>query len=313
MDQRTASLETAMAADSDKTELAPAKVNLALHVIGPRSDGYNEIETLVVFTDYADAVSTAPCAEGRMALTVRGPFATSLATTRPTDNLAVRAATELIAAAGKKVPPTRLVLAKRIPVAAGLGGGSADAAATLRLLNRKWGLGLGADALAGIGRRLGADVPMCILSRPLVAAGIGDRITPVGGMPAMPIVLAHPGGAMQTADVFARLPHAERSPLPAMPARFGKLLDVIFWLRKARNDLEEPAAAVSKHAGAAARALRSDPECLFARMSGSGAAAFGIFTTMDAAERAAARLREVKPGWWVLPAMTGASDDGSTS
>ena len=312
MDQVAAALETAVGT-AGRTELAPAKINLALHVTGLRPDGYHAIETLVVFADYADAVSLAPCAEGRMGLTLRGPFAAALADAPPADNLAIRAAIGLAAAAGgKKQSPMRIVLNKRIPVAAGLGGGSADAAAVLRLLNREWKLNLGEDKLAAIGRRLGADVPMCMASRPLIATGIGEIIKPVDGMPAMPIVLAHPGVAVPTASVFSRVGHAERSPLPEMPKGFRSLLDVIFWLRKARNDLEEPAAAESKHAGAAAKALRADPECLFARMTGSGAAAFGIFTTMDAAERAAARLREAKRGWWVTPAMTGASNDRSS-
>ena len=309
MKEIAAALETAIAADASRTELAPAKINLALHVTGRRPDGYHHIETLVVFADFGDMVTTAPGADGRMGLSVKGQFAPPLAeAVPPADNLVVRAATELARAAGsRKLPGAKLVLTKRIPVAAGLGGGSADAAATLCLLNREWGLRLGHDKLAEIGLRLGADVPMCIASRPLIATGIGERLKPAHGIPAMPIVLAHPGGSLSTADVFARLARADRTSLPEAPARFRSLLDVIFWLRKARNDLEEPAIAASKTAGAAAKALRSDPECLFARMSGSGAAAFGIFTTMDAAERAAARLQEAKPRWWVVPAMTGAS------
>ena len=313
MDDIAAALETAIVADASRTELAPAKINLALHVTGRRPDGYHAIETLAVFADFGDVVTATLGAEGRMGLSVKGHFAPALAdATQPADNLVVRAATELTRITGaRKLPAARLTLTKRIPVAAGLGGGSADAAATLRLLNRQWGLGHAPDKLAKIGLRLGADVPMCLASRPLIATGVGERITPVHGVPAMPVVLAHPGGPVPAAGVFGRLAPAERTPLPATPARFRSLLDVIFWLRKARNDLEEPAAAVSKTAVAAAKALRSDPECLFARMSGSGAAAFGIFTTMDAAERAAARLQEAKPRWWVVPAMTGASPEES--
>jgi len=309
MDRIAAAVEQAIDGDAARSELASAKINLALHVTGRRTDGYHQIETLVVFADYADVVSAAPCADGRMRLTIRGPFAAALAeTTQPNDNLAIRAAAELMRAAGrKKLPPMKLALTKRLPVAAGLGGGSADAAATLRLLDRLWGMRLGDEKLAEIGLRLGADVPMCLLSRPLVAKGVGDKITLVTGMPSLPVVLAHPGVAVPTAAVFARLGQDERSPLPPLPTRFDTLLDVIFWLRKARNDLAEPAAKVAKPAAAGARALMSDSECLFARMSGSGAAAFGIFTTADAAERAAARLREAKPGWWVASATTMAS------
>lgn len=309
MDSLAAAVEMAIVADAGRTELARAKINLALHVTGRKPDGYHLIETLAVFADYADVVSVARGAPGRMGLSVKGPFAPALAeTVEATDNLAIRAARELGRAVGKRVlPPTKLVLTKRIPIAAGLGGGSADAAAALRLLNREWDLQFNEEKLAAIGLALGADVPMCLASRPLIATGIGETIRSISGMPAIPIVLAHPGGTVSTADVFARLQPAERTPLPALPNRFHSLLDVIFWLRKARNDLAEPAATVSPLASAAAKALTADSECLFARMSGSGAAAFGIFTTMDAAERAAARLQKAKPGWWIVAAKTGPS------
>jgi 4-diphosphocytidyl-2-C-methyl-D-erythritol kinase len=148
---------------------------------------------------------------------------------------------------------------------------------------------------------------MCLTSKPLVAKGIGERITPVSGMPAMPIVLAAPGTALKTASVFTKLEVGERSPLPPLPPKFGSLLEVIFWLRQARNDLTEPATLVNKAAGSAAKVLMRDPDCLFARMSGSGAAAFGIFASMGAAERAAERIRDAKPSWWVTAAMTLAS------
>jgi len=301
-------------AEAGRTETARAKINLALHVFGRRPDGYHQVETLVVFADFGDTIGAEPGTGGDVELTVGGPFADLLADTQPSANLAVRAATELIAASGgKRAPPTRLVLTKRIPIAAGLGGGSADAAAALRLLNRAWGIGLDPEGLAGIGQRLGADVPMCLLSRPLVATGIGEELTAVDGMPTMPIVLAHPGGAVSTASVFARVAKADRSPLPAWPPKLKALADVVAWLKETRNDLEEPAAAASERAGAAAQALRAEPECLFARMTGSGAAAFGIYATRHAASRAAGRLRQGNPGWWVTEATTGASDDGGGS
>jgi 4-diphosphocytidyl-2-C-methyl-D-erythritol kinase len=302
----------AFEAHAGHTEAAPAKINLALHVTGRRPDGYHDIETLAVFADFGDAVSLAPGGEEGVGLVLGGPSAAAIADTPPAANLVVRAANELIAAGhGTKPRPVRLVLSKRIPVAAGLGGGSADAAATLRLLNREWDLGLGLDALVGIGQRLGADVPMCLLSQPLVATGIGERLTPVGGMPAMPIVLAHPGGMVSTAGVFARVTNARRSPLPAWTG-FRTLADVVAWLKETRNDLEEPAAMFSEGAPAAATALGSDPECLFARMTGTGAAAFGICPTADAAARCASRIGRAQPGWWVVPATTGGSNRGGT-
>lgn len=308
MDDIVQAIEEAIGDGGSGSELASAKINLALHVLGRRADGYHQIESLVVFADFADVVSAQRSEDGRMRLSVKGPLADKLANTPPNENLAIRAASELMRAVeGKrkgKLPPTRLVLTKRIPVAAGLGGGSADAGATLRLLNREWRLNLGDDALARIALRLGADVPMCLASRPLIARGIGDRLTPVAGMPELPIVMVHAGAEVKTAEVFAKLSHEDRSPLPPMPAQFRSLLDVIFWLRQARNDLAEPAMMVSKSAATAAKTLMRDPDCLFARMSGSGAAAFGIFAQMSAAERAAERIREAKPTWWVTAAMT---------
>lgn len=306
MDALAKAIEQAIGEGAPGSELAYAKINLALHVLGRRTDGYHQIETLVVFADYADVVSTLPSEDGRMRLSVRGPFAAKLKEgTPPAENLAIRAASELMRAAGKRQPPPAWVtLVKRIPIAAGLGGGSADAAATLRLLAREWNLGLSDDDLLRISMRLGADVAMCLASRPLIARGIGEQVTPMTGMPALPIVLAHPGVDVATRDVFAALPAGERTPMPPMPAKFTSLLEVIFWLRQARNDLAEPAATVNKAAASAARAIMRDPDCLFARMSGSGAAAFGIFVTLEAAERAAVRLRDARPHWFVTAAMT---------
>jgi 4-diphosphocytidyl-2-C-methyl-D-erythritol kinase len=290
-------------------ELAWAKINLALHVLGRRTDGYHNLESLVVFADYGDILRAVPAPEGRMRLSVRGDFAEALhQTTKAEENLVIRAARDLARAAGKApVGPMLIELVKRLPVAAGLGGGSADAAAALRLLDREWKTGLGAPRLAEIGRGLGADVPMCLVSRPLIASGVGERLTTIPNMPSLPIVLAHPGVPVRTADVFARLVAAERAPLPPLPAKFTSLLDVIFWLRQARNDLAEPASEVNKAAGSAAKALMRDPDCLFARMSGSGAAAFGVFINLPAAERASERLKAAKPDWWVVAARTLAS------
>jgi 4-diphosphocytidyl-2-C-methyl-D-erythritol kinase len=303
-------VEAAIGAEGIPTELAGAKINLALHVTGRRADGYHLIESLVAFADYGDVVGARPASDGRMRLVVKGPLAEALdKAAKPADNLVIRAATELTRAAGPRarLPAMKLFLLKRLPIAAGLGGGSADAAATLRLLDRLWQLDLGEAKLAEIALTLGADVPMCLQSRPLLARGIGERLTPVLGMPALPVVLVQPRAALSTTAVFARLAPGERTPLPPLPARFKSLLEVIFWLRQARNDLAEPAAAVSKSAATAAKALMRDPDCLFARMSGSGAAAFGIFASMKAAERAAARIAERKVNWWIAPVMTRAS------
>jgi len=304
-DHLTRAVEAAVAdSGSVATELAYAKINLALHVLGRRTDGYHQLETLVTFADFADVVHATPSDDARMHLTVKGPFAGVLSEGTPAgSNLVIRAAGELHQLA-KRAPPLRLTLNKRIPVASGLGGGSADAAATLRLLTREWKLPASEEELVRIGQRLGADVPMCLQSRPLIARGIGEKITPLAGLPALPVVIAVPSVAIRTAEVFAKLAPGERTALPPLPAKFGTVYDVIFWLRQARNDLSEPATLVDKAAGAAAKAVGRDPDCLFARMSGSGAAAFGIFVSLEAAERAAVRLREQKPAWFISAAMT---------
>ena len=297
----------AVSGGASGAELAPAKINLALHVVSRRTDGYHLIDSLVVFADYADLVSAVPSPGRQVELTLDGHFANELdLLSRPRDNLVVRAAEALIGEAGKKrkVPPTQLVLTKRIPIGAGLGGGSADAAATLRLLNRRWGLGLDDVRLGKIGLNLGADVPMCLMPKPVIARGIGERLTPVIGMPRLPVVLAHPSIPLSTTAVYARLDHAERSPLPPMPKRFDSVIAFAIWLRQTRNDLSEPAKAETGLAAAAVKALSSDPGCLFARMSGSGAAAFGIFPKLSTAEKAAERLRHKRPNWWVVAVET---------
>jgi 4-diphosphocytidyl-2-C-methyl-D-erythritol kinase len=222
-------------------------------------------------------------------------------------NIVTRAAEALAAMIGRG-SSVQVTLTKRLPIAAGLGGGSADAAAVLRLLNRLWELQLADAQLAEIGVRLGADVPMCLVQQPLLASGIGEQVAPFSGMPALPVVLACPPVSVSTAAVFAALA-ADRpvAGLPPLPARFGAPADVAGWLRQTRNDLAAPAAEVDRHAADAAEALGSDAGCLFARMSGSGAAAFGIFPSRTAAERAAARLRAAHPDWWVAATLTGGS------
>ncbi len=308
MDQFAEALEMAIGG-TRRTELAGAKINLALHVGARRSDGYHLLESMVVFADFGDALTAAPASNSHAEVTVKGPFARDLvATTEPGENLAIRAAEALAMEAGfSSARQTRLVLNKRLPVAAGLGGGSADAAATLRLLDRQWGLGFGTPGLVRIGQRLGADVPMCLTSQPLFAEGIGERIRPIFGIPRLPIVLASPPVQLSTSDVFAALDEETRSPLPPLPGKFSYPLDLVFWLRQTRNDLSDAASRVSKRARAAAKVLARDRDCLFARMSGSGPAAFGIFASNAASERAAARIRDAKPSWWVVSAVAGGS------
>jgi 4-diphosphocytidyl-2-C-methyl-D-erythritol kinase len=275
---------------------APAKVNLALHVLGRHPDGYHELDTLVVFADVGDTVSVRPA--DAIALSVDGAFA-GIAPPGG-DNLVLKAAALLRERAGVAAG-AEIRLTKRLPAGAGFGGGSADAAAALHALNDLWVLGLGLDALMLIGQALGADVPMCLVSQALRARGRGERIGPVEGWPALPMVLAWPGAPASTASVFATLAGRQNPPLsdlgaPATPAEAAALLAAC------RNDLEEPAQRLVPAIGTVLETLRATEGCLLARMSGSGSGCFGICADRYATRRAAAALASIQPDWWVKAA-----------
>ncbi|MHA1548610.1 MAG: 4-(cytidine 5'-diphospho)-2-C-methyl-D-erythritol kinase [Alphaproteobacteria bacterium] len=299
--------DTTPQASADRSRHAGAKINLALHVRDRRPDGYHTIESLSVFADYGDVVTAEASPNGRMSVRLSGPFAEALAAdTATADNLMIRAANALARQAPRTLGAVAFLLDKRLPFAAGLGGGSADAAAAMHLLNGQWNLGLTIDQLAAIGQRMGADLPMCLYATPLIATGIGEIIQPVT-LPALPVVLAYPGGGLPTQSVFTALSPQPRTGLPPISAPMRSILDVVFWLRQTRNDLVRPAAEVSSLARTPALALHHDPDSMFARMSGSGTSAFGIFASLRAAERAADRIRAKHPQWWVVATMTGAS------
>ena len=277
-------------------EAAPAKVNLYLHVAGRRAaDGYHLLDSLAVFGPAADALTAAPIAAG-LHLALEGPEAKSLAA--EPDNLVLRAARALAAAAGMAAPAAALTLDKRLPVASGIGGGSADAAAALRALDRLWGLGLGTARLATIGATIGADVPVCVAARPARMQGIGEVLAPAPPLPRFALVLANPRLAVPTPAVFrARVESGAAFTAPAtLPVRgWGDAAALAHDLRALRNDLEAPAIALCPTIAAVLAALRAQPGCLVARMSGSGATCFGLFAATDAAARAAAAL---PAGWW---------------
>lgn len=280
------------------SETAPAKVNLALHVTGRRGDGYHLLDTLVVFAEAADRVTVRPAAGDTLTLT--GPFAGGL----PADdaNLVARARDMLRARAGGRAFPVAIALEKNLPVAAGIGGGSSDAAATLRALARLWGLGLGADELAGAALALGADLPMCLAAEPLVARGIGEALTPVAGLPQLHMVLANPGVAVATPAVFGALTRRDGAALPALPAR-PDFAGLAGWLSATRNDLEAAAAALAPDIASCLAALRGSGAAL-ARMSGSGATCFGLFGSRQDAARAAAAIAAARPSWYIAATRT---------
>jgi 4-diphosphocytidyl-2-C-methyl-D-erythritol kinase len=277
------------------SELAPAKVNLTLRILGRRADGFHELESLVVFARHGDRLTLTPGPD--LSLTVRGPRAG--ATGDLADNLVLKAAGALVQdMPGLKVG--RFLLDKRLPVAAGLGGGSADAAAALRLLARLNHLPLDDPRLFAAARQTGADVPVCIDPRARVMRGIGEILSPPLTLQPIPAVLVNPGVAVATRDVFAALAlpaGAIREPTSEPPpSRRNALLE---WLGGEGNDLEPPALAVEPAIGRALAALEGIASCRVARMSGSGATCFGLFESTRAAAAGARNLKQAYPDWWV--------------
>jgi 4-diphosphocytidyl-2-C-methyl-D-erythritol kinase len=262
-------------------------------VTGRRDDGYHDLESLTVFADCGDRLRFAR-ADG-LELALEGPFAPALAA--EADNLVLRAAALLAAETGR--PPTaRITLEKNLPVAAGIGGGSADAAAALRGLVRLWDLKLAPADLMPLARRLGADVPVCLAGRAVRMRGIGDRLEPVSLPFALPLLLVNPGTALATGRVFRALNGRFSAPRDGVPGtddpdRFlGRLA-------AGRNDLEAPAIRLAPAIGEVLAALRAAPGCRLARMSGSGATCFGLFADRATRDRAAAEIDHHHPAWWI--------------
>jgi 4-diphosphocytidyl-2-C-methyl-D-erythritol kinase len=251
-------------------EIAYAKINLALKVRGRRDDGYHEIDTVFAFAEDGDRLSV-EAGEG-LELSIVGPFSRDLGDLE--NNLVLRAA-RLLDGAGN----ARLTLDKRLPVASGIGGGSADAAAALRLLTRYWGLGLGRAELMALARHLGADVPACLLARTIRGTGRGDLLEPAEAQVAgKPLLLVNPRAPLSTAQVFGR------------------------WrgLAAEGNDLEPPAIELAPAIGEVLAALRARPGVELARMSGSGATCFALFESEAARDLAAAAIAASHPHWWRL-------------
>lgn len=272
-------------------EAAHAKINLFLHVVGRRADGYHLLDSLAVFAGASDTVGAEW--DDALSLTVTGPFGPAL-TTGP-ENLVLRAARALADLGG--VPArARLVLDKRLPVASGIGGGSADAAATLRVLARLWRLDVPADDLSELALSLGADVPVCLRQEPARMGGVGEILAPAPSMPGCGLVLVNPRVAVATAAVFRARTGGFSAPAtigPAWPDATAMAADLL----NTRNDLAEPALSVCPTIGDVLALLRAQQHCLLARMSGSGATCFGLFATPDGARAAATRL--ARADWWV--------------
>lgn len=284
------------------TALAPAKVNLFLHVGPPASAGYHPLASLVAFADVGDIV-TVQVADAP-AFAVEGAFAAALA--GESDNLVTRALAAFAAAAGRPDLAFAARLDKRLPVAAGLGGGSSDAGAALRLANALTRRPLDEAALEAVAGLLGADGPMCLRAESAWATGRGDVLQPEPRLPALAAVLANPGAPSPTGAVYRAYDAAVTgaADLPAPPADW-RVASLIPWLAAQRNDLEAPAVRLEPRIGAALAAVRSEPGVALVRMSGSGATVFGLCPTPAAAAAAAARLQAAHPGWWVTACRLG--------
>ncbi|MGV1957892.1 4-(cytidine 5'-diphospho)-2-C-methyl-D-erythritol kinase [Agrobacterium sp. 22-214-1] len=284
---------------TETIEAAPAKINLALHVTGQRADGYHLLETLVTFTEAGDTIRIRDADAD--SFSISGPFGDLLRAGDGGDNLVTRARDLLrdaLASTGQPAPPVAIHLEKNLPVASGIGGGSADAAATLRGLLRHWRAGIAPDALASTALTLGADVPMCLESRSLIARGIGEDIEPVTDLPELAMVLANPLKAVSTPEIFRRLQTKTNPPLPA-----SATIGWMDFLAQSRNDLQPPAQALLPEIGEIIGLLSQEGAALV-RMSGSGATCFGIFHSLEAARKAETSLRKKRPGWYFQATRT---------
>ena len=268
------------------TEFAPAKVNLTLHVTGQRDDGYHLLDSLVVFCGIGDTVSVASAPT--LSLTITGSRSGDL--TAGDDNLVLRAARLFRADGGAAI-----TLTKRLPVASGIGGGSADAAATLRALSKMWDMPLPdhGQLLA-----LGADLPVCLLRRAARMRGIGDKVDVVASLPEMHIVLVNPNVQVPTPLIFKHLKNKNNTAMPDAFPKWRDASDLALWLSTQRNDLQEPARSVAPVISDVLGVLAHQPGALIARMSGSGATCFALFATADAAMIAATRIGAEQRGWW---------------
>ena len=276
------------------TEAASAKVNLFLHVGDRRADGFHPLQSLAVFTGAGDVLRAEPASS--LTLAIDGPFASDLAAEG--DNLVLRAA-RVLAAEAETFAGASLTLKKNLPVASGIGGGSADAAATLRALKQLWRLEIEEAALLKIAATLGSDVPVCVRSSSATMEGRGEVLTPVT-VPPLPLLLVNPGVAVPTRDVFAALKDRRGIDL-VLPRGFADSDALLRFLAVTRNDLQAPACTLQPVIGEVLAALAALPDVRLVRMSGSGATCFALFADKAACAHGAEILRAPGRGWWTAP------------
>jgi len=278
---------------------APAKINLCLHVGEKRADGFHALQSLVAFADIGDVLEFSPAET--LELIVAGPFAETLR--EESDNLVLRAA-RLLAGHARCNAGATITLTKNLPVASGIGGGSADAAAALLGLAKLWQLNIARGELAALAATLGSDVPVCLDSKPAWMEGRGERIAPAGPLPIMAMVLVNPGVAVATADVFRSLAKRRGTGTLDHTARLQSPGELMTFLRTTGNDLEVPARALAPAIVQVLDELARMPGVELARMSGSGATCFALFEDGNSAEMAAIALSHSHPQWWVKATQT---------
>lgn len=283
-------------------EAAPAKINLALHVTGRRADGYHDLESLVVFAGLSDELRASRASSDRLVL--KGPFASAL--TSGQSNLVLKA----ISAFRNRWPDgvdhgVAIELTKNLPIASGIGGGSADAAAALRLMVQFSREPVDPAMLNEVARELGADVPVCLLSQPCLFSGIGEVIKPLGHFPTCYIVLVNPLIPLRTADIFRLLESRSNPGLPEFEDPMAHAAMLALWMEDTRNDLEPPAIKIVPMIGEITTRLRQTRGCISSRMSGSGATVFGLYGTSAQAYQAAQDMRKIWPDFWVAAAPVG--------
>ena len=266
---------------------------------GQRDDGYHLLDSLVVFADVGDDISVSVSKQDSLAIS--GPFGAGLDT--DATNLAAKARDQLRAKFA--FAPVDIRLTKNLPVSSGIGGGSSDAAATLRALAKLFSIPH--SILADVAINLGADVPMCLAGQPLIAKGIGEYLTAVHSMPELHLVLANPNMAVSTPDVFQRLSNRNNPALPVVPEGLN-VIDFAEWLSRTRNDLQLPALQLCAAIGDTLLAL-AETRPLLTRMSGSGATCYGLYANAALAKSAAVTIAARHANWWVKPARTGGSPD----
>lgn len=295
-----------------RQEFAAAKVNLTLHITGQRADGFHLLDSLVMFADVGDSLEMS---SGGKALTLQleGPEAQGV----PSDhsNSVMKVARDFLSDG----TPTGFRLNKLLPSAAGIGGGTADAAAAVRLIAQAFPdssaprvdlAQLSAqDRLALCARlaRFGADVPVCLLSRTARMRGIGEDVTPLPGLPNLHAILVNPRVSVSTPQVFSRIASKDNPPMPDIPATFANPAAFVAWIKEQRNDMQDAACAIAPQISTALALISQQKSCLLARMSGSGATCFGVFGTRQAAQAAASAVSQAQPDWWVRPCTFGDS------